>query len=202
MDEHELKMEEPTPEVKTFIENQIQSLLRQRAQIDQKINALSNTIGVSAPVLTGNDKGSEGSSSSNGGTTQFINAGKGKIEPDSFYGMKVPQAILKYLGLVGKPPRAAIDIQKGLDDGGLKLNQQNAYSLVYNSLLRLEQVAKIIRVNNLWGLKEWYPHIEKTFPPNKEKELLKQKAAKSKKKPVKKSEKMEKAEKVEPPSEE
>lgn len=182
MDEQEIKMEEPTPEVKTFIQNQIQGLLRQRAQIDQKINALSMAIGISIPGLSsGADNGQDGSPSLGVGFQPPNGTGKGKIEPDSFYGMKVPQAILKYLGLVGKPPRAAIDIQKGLDDGGLKLNQQNAYSLVYNSLLRLEASAKVIMVNNVWGLKEWYPHIERTFPPTKEKAQAKQKATKSKK---------------------
>ncbi len=180
-------MEEATPEVKAFIEKQIQGFLKQRAQIDQQIATLSATIGIPVPSLIMNSE----KTVSLDGTSQSNSGGKGKIEADSFYGMKVPQAILKYLGLVGKPPRSAIDIQKGLDDGGLKLNPQNAYSLVYNSLLRLEQVAKIIRVNSLWGLKEWYPHIERTFPPNKDKDLAKQKASKLKKRNGKKGESVE-----------
>ena len=163
MTDQEQTSEELTPEVKRFMEKKLSSLLGQRAQLDQQITAFQTMLGVSShPGFSDQSNTPQGSVT----PAMFSSA----LEPDSFFGMKVPQAVLKYFNLVGKPPRPAIDIQKGLEQGGLKISANNAYSLVYNSLLRLEKSQKVVRVNNAWGLKEWYPHIEGTTPPKKEKE--------------------------------
>lgn len=86
--------------------------------------------------------------SSTGGTS-----GNRKLAPDEFFRLSTPEAIKKYLRIVGKPARATTDIIDGLKAGGMETN----YTNVYTALGRLQKKDEVVKVGENWGLNEWYP---------------------------------------------
>jgi len=77
----------------------------------------------------------------------------GKIGSDEFFRMSTPDAVKKFLKIVGKPARATTDIIDGLKNGGLPTN----YTNVYTALGRLQKKDEVVKVGENWGLNEWYP---------------------------------------------
>lgn len=77
-----------------------------------------------------------------------------EIKPDTFFGLKVPDAIKLYLSMTKRPARASV-ITKALIDGGLQSTSQNFPANVQTALTRMK--AEVVRVPNGWGLLEWYP---------------------------------------------
>jgi hypothetical protein len=88
------------------------------------------------------------------GAAGAVPASTGKIAPDEFFRLSTPEAIKKYLKIVGKPARSTTDIIDGLKAGGMDTN----YTNVYTALMRLQKRdAVIAKVGENWGLDEWYP---------------------------------------------
>jgi hypothetical protein len=82
----------------------------------------------------------------------------GKIAPDEFLKMSIPDATKKYLTMVRqkKDTQAIID---ALESGGLP---RSVYSTVYAVLRRREkQVGDIINMQGDWALAEWYPNYRR-----------------------------------------
>ena len=75
-----------------------------------------------------------------------------KIGPDEFFRMTTPDAVKKYLKIVGKPARATTDIIDGLKAGGMNTN----YTNVYTALGRLQKKG-VVKVGDNWGLEEMVP---------------------------------------------
>lgn len=79
------------------------------------------------------------------------------IRSDSFFGMSVPQAVRKYLGMTGRVPKSPQDITEALKKGG---QEQASYNNVYTALKRAVDVIKL--PNGDWGLSSWYPSAKKS----------------------------------------
>jgi hypothetical protein len=85
-----------------------------------------------------------------------------QLRSDSFFGMGVGDAAVKYLGLV-KAPKKIDQILTALEEGGLTHTSKNFYSTVFTALQRREQSeGDITRVKRgEWGLAAWYPGLRK-----------------------------------------
>ncbi len=97
------------------------------------------------------------------------------IEADAFFRMTVPDAIRKFLKMVGKPARPVTDIVDALNRGGLTA----AYPTVYTSLTRLrDKGGEVVKVGDSWGLDLWYPRapgklkVEQIFGTEEEPEPI------------------------------
>lgn len=99
-----------------------------------------------------------------------LSATSGTIRPDSFFGMQVLDAAIKYLKMA-KAPKPASDIANALEMGGLTHQSKNFASTVYTTLSRDEdRGGEMVKVGQNWGLAEWYPGRRKnaravTVPP-------------------------------------
>lgn len=80
----------------------------------------------------------------------------GRIRPDEFFRMSMPEAIKKYLAIMKQPqgPKAIVD---GLRAGGLLTNAKHFYANVTTALKRLRIAEQVVLTPNGWGLAEWYP---------------------------------------------
>jgi hypothetical protein len=87
-----------------------------------------------------------------GGSGVASPARSGQVGPDEFFRLSTPEAIKKFLKIVGKPARATTDIIDGLKRGGMT----TTYTNVYTALIRL-QTKGVVKVGDNWGLDEWYP---------------------------------------------
>ena len=127
-------MSEPTVDYQAVLAD----LKARRDQINQAIAVLEAVAGA----------GGLGSASGSGDTVS--------IRSDSFFGMSVPQAVKKYLGMTGRVPKSPNDITETLKRGG---QEQATYNNVYTALKRAPDVVKL--PNGDWGLLEWYPSLKK-----------------------------------------
>lgn len=93
-----------------------------------------------------------------GGVAGYTSSGSGGLRPDEFFRMSIPDAIKKYLKIVGKPARSTQDIIEGLKTGGS--NAAN-YTNTYTALSRLAKGRGVVKVGENWGLDEWYPPVAK-----------------------------------------
>jgi hypothetical protein len=108
---------------------------KERAQLDAAIAMLESKIGARAA----------------GGLPPLTSASH--IASDAFFRMTVPDAIKKFLKMVGKPARPATDIVDTLNRGGISVS----YPTVYTSLTRLRDKGEVVKAGENWGLDEWYP---------------------------------------------
>lgn len=76
-----------------------------------------------------------------------------EIASDSFFGMSIGEAALKYLRMVKRPQSAQI-ISEALKQGGFPTRAENFYSNVYTALTRGSEFVKVKRGE--WGLASWY----------------------------------------------
>lgn len=91
-------------------------------------------------------------------TPQAPRAGQtsGRIRPDEFFRMSMPDAIRHFLAIM-KAPQSPKAIEEGLKSGGLLTNSKFFYANVSTSLKRLRDQEKAVLTPNGWGLSEWYP---------------------------------------------
>jgi len=122
-------MGEPTNTEKAILED----WKRERAELDGLISALEKRIALRS------------------GSLGYSNAGT--IAPDDFFRLSTPEAIKKFLTIVGKPARSTTDIIDGLRSGGMDTN----YTNVYTALGRLQRKHEVVKVGENWGLNSWYP---------------------------------------------
>lgn len=88
-----------------------------------------------------------------------------EVEPDSFFGMSIPDAIRKYLGMK-KKPQSTQEIANALDRGGLTHQSENFGNTVGSILHRIDNSGgDIVRVGRgTWGLATWYPGARRKRP--------------------------------------
>lgn len=96
-------------------------------------------------------------------TTQVI---PGRIRPDEFFGLSIPEAIKKFLAIMKQPqsPKAMVD---GLQAGGLLTNAKNFYPNVTTALKRLRLADQVVLTPNGWGLRSWYQNLPKSADEGK-----------------------------------
>jgi len=116
-------------------------LKSKRAALDQAIAALEGKAGDSAAVLNG------------GGVNE-------EVQSDSFVGMNIATAGVKYLKMAGRPARTTEEVYNALTKGGLTpFTRASLATIMYRIH---NQGGEIFRVSKgLWGLSEWYPNRPK-----------------------------------------
>ncbi len=97
----------------------------------------------------------------------------GKIRPDEFFRMSIPDAIRRYLAIM-KGPQGPKAIADALKDGGLLTNAKDFYGNVWTALKRMEESEAVVNTPKGWGLAEWYP----SRPKNDDGKKSKRRAAK------------------------
>ncbi len=116
-------------------------LKSKRAALDQAIAALEG-------------KASGAVEAEGGGLTE-------KIQTDSFVGLNIATASVKYLKMVGRPARTTEDIYNALAKGGLSHFTRESVATILQRMHN--QNGDIVRVSKgVWGLAEWYPNRPKT----------------------------------------
>jgi hypothetical protein len=127
----------------------LKDLLVKRSELDAAIRAIQPMAG--EPV------------SSNGSSAHAAHVSlDANLRSDSFFGMGIGDAAVKYLGLV-KAPKNIAQIQAALEQGGLTHTSQNFYGTVFTALKRrVENEGDITKVKRgEWGLTAWYPGLRK-----------------------------------------
>ena len=127
----------------------LSKLLEQRARLDIIIADVQRELGLS-----------EGEVQAPSVSTVPLSQGgrepvqRGRIRPDEFFGMSIPEAVKKYLAIMKQPqsPKAMVD---GLKSGGLLTNAKNFYPNVTTALKRLRVAEQVVLTPNGWGLAIW-----------------------------------------------
>ncbi len=97
----------------------------------------------------------QGQAVSTGVSGKMINPNA--IPSDAFFGMSIPEAIRKYLGIVRKP-RTTKDISEALEGGGITHTSKNFYATVSTTIGRmLDKEKGLAKIGSEYGLLEWYP---------------------------------------------
>ncbi len=152
-------------------------LLEQRARLDIIIAGVQQELGVAenGEVQAG--------ASINVALPAQVQAGRdsiqvGRIRPDEFFGLSIPEAIKRYLAIMKQPqsPKAMVD---GLQAGGLLTNAKNFYPNVTTALKRLRLADQVVLTPNGWGLTSWYPNRPKSADDGKRGRSAKKKRAKT-----------------------
>ncbi len=85
----------------------------------------------------------------------------GKIRPDEFFRMSIPEAIKRYLEIM-KQPQPPSAITTGLKAGGILSESKNFYTTVWTAIKRLRAAGEIVSTQRgAWALSEWYPNRPK-----------------------------------------
>jgi hypothetical protein len=127
----------------------LKDLLLKRAELDAAIRAIQPMAGEAV--------------SSNGSSAHAASVNSdAALRSDSFFGMGIGDAAVKYLGIV-KAPKNIAQIQAALEQGGLTHTSQNFYGTVFTALKRrVENEGDITKVKRgEWGLTAWYPGLRK-----------------------------------------
>lgn len=122
------------------------------ASIRQKLGLAPAVSGASAilPALT------------NGGAE--VPAANTQIRGDTFFQLKIPEAIKKYLSMMKRPQKPNI-IAAALKQGGVLTQGSNFYGNVFTGLKRLRAAGVVVHNKEGWGLAEWYKGMGKPQPP-------------------------------------
>jgi len=125
----------------------LKDLLAKRAELDAAIRAIQPMAG--EPV-------------SQDGVAVPSNPTNGTLRSDTFFGMGIGDAAVKFLGLV-KAPKNIQQIMLALEQGGLTHTSKNFYGTVFTALKRrVDNEGDITRVKRgEWGLTAWYPGLRK-----------------------------------------
>lgn len=136
------------PENVNNYEAVIADLKAKRDAIDRAILTLQQLAGFSESVASSD-------------AIQYLAASgaTGAVSDDSFFGLSIPQAIRKFLGIAKKKQTAA-EIVKALERGGLQHASKNLYSTVSTVIRRMEARGDVVKVGSEWGLLEWYPSLK------------------------------------------
>lgn len=112
----------------------------------------------------GQPAGSAGSSALGNGGADTSATGTAQIRGDTFFQLKIPEAIKKYLGMM-KRPQKPNTIAAALKQGGVLTQGSNFYGNVFTGLKRLREAGTVVRNKEGWGLAEWYKGMGKPTPP-------------------------------------
>jgi hypothetical protein len=92
----------------------------------------------------------------------------GRIRPDEFFRMSIPDAIKKYLTIM-KAPQSSRAIADGLKSGGMLTNAKNWSAIVWTAIARMVDADALANTPNGYGLTEWYPNRPAPTKPAKKK---------------------------------
>jgi hypothetical protein len=79
---------------------------------------------------------------------------------DSFFGMTMPDAINKFLGM-SKRPQPVGEITKALQEGGFPTTAKNLITSVGSTLTRMKLSGDVVSIQGKWGLSSWYPALRR-----------------------------------------
>lgn len=83
------------------------------------------------------------------------------LTSDAFFGLSLVDATKKYLA-IAKSPKTSRQICDALLAGGFKTTSKDFNNTVFSVLSREDkQEGVIAKVNNTWGLAEWYPGLKR-----------------------------------------
>ena len=129
----------------------IEDLERQRDELDQAIAVMRRLAG--APATSPTPSGPSGGHVKHAPKTTIPT----EIRSDTFFGMKAPEAITRYL-TISKGPRQVKDIVSALKTGGFVSGAKDLYNNLYTAIQRMEEAGTVRKLpDGKWGLAEWYP---------------------------------------------
>lgn len=134
----------------------IEDLERQRDELDQAIAIMRR--------LSGQPPAPPSPAGPSGGNVKPNAKGSipAEIRSDTFFGMKAPEAITRYLA-ISKGPRMVREIVDGLRKGGFVSGAKDLYNNLYTAIQRMEEAGTVRKLpDGKWGLAEWYPAKPKT----------------------------------------
>lgn len=114
-------------------------LEQKRDELDAAIKAIQPFVGAGAQART-------------------ARAGSEELQPDSFFGMNILDAAVKYLHMAKRPKRAD-EIADALLAGGYMTTAKNFQANVQTTLRREDdrEGSTVWMPNKTWALAEWYP---------------------------------------------
>ena len=129
----------------------LKQLESERADLTVTIAQLRKRLGM--PAANADDAASSGSGDEGPGRDNGIVTGR--IRPDEFFKMTVPDAVVRYLSIVKKPqnPKAIVD---ALQAGGFLTQAKRFYANVNKDLMRMRQQKKLVNTPAGWALADWY----------------------------------------------
>ncbi len=88
-----------------------------------------------------------------------------EIEPDAFFGLSIVEATKKFLSM-SKRPKTTGEVLAALEGGGYNHTSKNFRSTIFSVLARESKSisGEIVKVNDRWGLAEWYPNRRRDAP--------------------------------------
>jgi hypothetical protein len=130
-------------------------LRAKQTAIEQAINGITALVSLGA--LSGGP-----AQSANQSTTENPS---GEIAPDAFFSLSIVEATKKYLA-GAKRPKTTQEIAAALVAGGYNHTSKNFYSTIFSVLNREanKPTGDIVKVNERWGLAEWYPNRRREAP--------------------------------------
>lgn len=84
----------------------------------------------------------------------------GDIESHTFFSMSIPDATRKFLERARKP-QSTPAIAEALRKGGMTTTSKDFVNTVGAALRRQADDGDIVKVNNDWGLREWFPGLRR-----------------------------------------
>jgi len=140
--------------------NVLADLKARRVQLDTAIAAIEQLAGV--PL--------SGTASATASGTASLTVGEEQVKDDSFFGLSIPDAARKFLGM-RKRPASTPDIADALKRGGLTTLKPETFANTVGSVLNRigKNEGSIVKVGRgKWGLAEWYPGRRKGKKQNDE----------------------------------
>lgn len=170
-------MEEPKrEEMYAAVLNDIE---RRIAELQQTASNIRAIMGQTAEIATGNSTTS--TMVTTPATRQQFKGGDplSLVKVGDFYGKSYTEAAREFLRRVGEPQNT-LTILSAMRKSAYEMKGKNPAGVLYTSLKRHNGFLLVHR--NTWGLKEWYPGVEKKKPePNKQRKVTKSSSKKAKK---------------------
>lgn len=129
-------------------------LRAKRSKLDAAISGIETMLGIAGAAL-------------DAGISAPMGVGGSEIKSDSFFGMTIPDAAKKFLGMK-KGPKSTVEIAQALKAGGIQAGTSGNFGNTVGSVLNRNytQGGGIVRIGRgVWGLAEWYPNRPRK--PNK-----------------------------------
>jgi hypothetical protein len=136
---------------KSQYEAVLADLEAERARLDQAIGVLRRQLGKDPLPPAGGD----------GGSGDARPASGSPIPRNAFSSMSLPESIKAYLRAANER-QTPKQIHDGIVRGGFHTTAKKLYANVYTTLLRLEGAGEAVKVDNAWGLAEWYPGMRRS----------------------------------------
>ena len=121
------------------------------ADLKARRTRLDNLIAEYQALIVGK---SGGGPPPNGTTSPGPDADLEDIHPDTFFGLGIKEASMKYLKMAGRAQHTKT-IGEALGQGGLRRPSDNS---LFSILVRAAKGREVVKVGKgMWGLADWYP---------------------------------------------